>query len=328
LGCIPVADTITWSGNKPRFVDIDVDTYNINVDEIKKRITGRTAIVAPVHLQGLPCDLDAICEIAERNNLILIEDAAMAPGARYRGKKVGSFGDAAMFSLERSKFLTSYQGGIVTTSSDRIYNALVESKKELKKSFLYGHVNLLKLYAYHTATNPYIWRVLYFFWKQYYRQGTFNVGIAQQPMPKKYLIDYAPIQARVAIKQLRKIDSFIEKRRKNAAYLTKNLRDIEGLATPVEPSYAKHVYARYIIRIKKEFKMDRNHLIRELLNRGVDPGLWYLYSLPYTKFYQKIGDMCPNGLKASEQTLALPNYPSLSRKDIRYISDALIEISS
>ncbi|MDI6902779.1 MAG: DegT/DnrJ/EryC1/StrS family aminotransferase [Methanocellales archaeon] len=326
FGCMPIVDSVVWSGNQPRFADIDIDTYNINIDSVRNEINEKTAIISPVHLFGLPADLDSLLELKEKYDLLLIEDAAMAPGAEYKGRKVGSFGDAAVFSFERSKLLTSYQGGIVTTSSEKIYGALQSSKSEFKNKFLNGHKNILKLYFYHVVSNPYVWRILYNFWRRRHPEETENIGVAEQPLPKKYLIDYAPIQANVALKQLKKLDLFIKKRRKNARYLTKKLEGVEGLALPEEPDYAKHIYARYVVRVKEDFGIDRMQLKEELLKRGVDAGLWYIYSLPYTDPYNRVGDSCQNALISSQQTLTLPNYPSLNDEEVKHIAESVLEI--
>jgi dTDP-4-amino-4,6-dideoxygalactose transaminase len=109
---------IRYTGATPVFVDIDPVTYMIDVNAIKAKITLRTKAILPVHLYGQPCDMDAICEIARRHNLIVIEDAAQAHGAEYKGRRAGSIGDMAIFSFYPGKNLGAYgEGGLVTTNS-------------------------------------------------------------------------------------------------------------------------------------------------------------------------------------------------------------------
>ncbi len=327
-GCIPIADSVIWSGNIPRFADISLDSYNIDPKEAEGKINEKTAILSPVHLYGLPAEMDILLELKEKHDLFLVEDAAMSLGAEYKGKRVGSFGDAAMFSLERSKMITSYHGGVITTNSEKLHDDLQRAREELKAGLLNGYKNILRLYLYYFATHPHVWKILSKIWSMLHPMGTANVGKAEQPMPPEYLHAYSPLQAEVALNQLKKIDYLIRRRRANAAHLNRRLEGIEGLVTPKEPAGATHIYARYVVRISKEFGLDRNRLRAELKKRGIDAGYWYNYSLPYTEFYRKIGDICPNGLKASEETLALPDYPLLSQKDMDYISEKIIEIKT
>ena len=105
----------------PIFVDLEPDTYNIDPEQIEKAITSRTKAIIPVHLAGLPADMDAIMSIARRHDLVVIEDAAHAHGAEYKGRRVGSIGDLGCFSFQSSKNLCSGEGGIITTCNDRLY---------------------------------------------------------------------------------------------------------------------------------------------------------------------------------------------------------------
>lgn len=325
FGCIPVADSITWSRNTPRFTDIDLKTYNIDPKLAEKNITSKTKILAPVHLFGLSADMDAMIKLKEKHNLLLVEDAAMSLGAEYKKNKVGGIGDAAVFSLDRSKMITSYHGGIMTTNSKKIYDSLKKERESLKKT-INGHRELLRLYIYHTASNPYIWNILYRIWKLKNTKGTTNTGIAELPMPEHHLQKYSPIQATVARKQLKKVDGFIEKRRKNSRILTKALSNNTQIAIPQEPKGHKHIYARYVIRLKKSSSMNRQNLITKLIEKGIDPGFWYSYSLPYTEYYKKFNQKSPNAKEASKSTLTLPNYPSLKKNDMKHIADTVNEI--
>jgi len=117
---IATANAILYCGAKPVFADIDERTFNISPGEIERRITPRTKAVLVVHLYGQPCDMAEIMELCEEHGLMLIEDACQAHGAEYRGKKAGSFGDAACFSFYPTKNMTTGEGGMVTTSSDEV----------------------------------------------------------------------------------------------------------------------------------------------------------------------------------------------------------------
>ena len=117
---IATANAILYCQAKPVFVDIDEKTFNINPEEIKEKITKKTKALVIVHLYGLSCEMRVIKEICEDYKLLLIEDACQAHGAEYKGKKVGSFGDAGIFSFYPTKNMTTGEGGMVTTSNEKI----------------------------------------------------------------------------------------------------------------------------------------------------------------------------------------------------------------
>ena len=126
LSAIATSFSITYTGAKPVFVDIDPETYNIDVKKIEEKITDKTKAIIPVHLYGQPSDLDPILKIAKKHNLILIEDACQAHGALYKGKKVGSFGDISTFSFYPTKNLGCYgDGGIILTNNKQIYEKIL-----------------------------------------------------------------------------------------------------------------------------------------------------------------------------------------------------------
>jgi len=116
---IASANSVLFVGARPVFVDIDPQTYNIDVSRIEKAITTRTRVIMPVHLFGLACDMDGIMQIAKKHNLKVIEDACQSHGAIYKGKKVGSFGTGA-FSFYPTKNITSGEGGMITTDDDAV----------------------------------------------------------------------------------------------------------------------------------------------------------------------------------------------------------------
>lgn len=117
------ASAVIEANATPVFVDIEPDTYNIDVAMIRKAITPRTRAIIPVHMAGLPADMDAIMALAREHDLVVIEDAAHAHGAAYRGRRVGSLGHMASFSFQSSKNLCSGEGGIIITSDERLYEA-------------------------------------------------------------------------------------------------------------------------------------------------------------------------------------------------------------
>jgi dTDP-4-amino-4,6-dideoxygalactose transaminase len=121
---IATASIVIEANCVPVFVDIDPNTYNLDASKIEAAITSRTKAIIPVHFAGQSCDMDHILEIAKKHNLRVIEDACHGHGAEYKGKKLGSIGDAGCFSFQSSKNLTSGEGGIVITDDDNLYQMM------------------------------------------------------------------------------------------------------------------------------------------------------------------------------------------------------------
>ncbi len=121
---VATANAVLLTGAKPVIVDIDLDTYNISLEAVRKALTKRTKAMIPVHLYGLPVDMDPVMELAEEKGLYVIEDAAQAHGAEYKGRKVGGLGHLACFSFYSSKVITTGEGGMVTTNDDELADRL------------------------------------------------------------------------------------------------------------------------------------------------------------------------------------------------------------
>ena len=119
------SNAVLYCGGKPVFADICPDTYNINPEDIKRKITDKTKAIIPVHYTGQPCDMDEIIKIAEEYNLFVIEDGAHALGASYKGRKIGTIGDMTTFSFHPVKPITTGEGGAVTTNNEDFYEKLM-----------------------------------------------------------------------------------------------------------------------------------------------------------------------------------------------------------
>ncbi|QRR02146.1 DegT/DnrJ/EryC1/StrS family aminotransferase [Dyadobacter sandarakinus] len=186
---ITTATSVIECNCVPVFVDIDPDTYNISPAAIEAAITPHTKVIIPVHFGGLACDMDAIMDIATRHGLKVIEDAAHAHGAEYKGKKLGSIGHAGSFSFQSSKNLTSGEGGIVITDDDDLY-AMIHSLRNV------GRVEGGQ-------------------WYDHYNPGC-NYRITQ-------------MQAVLLSEQLKRLDAQTRKRNENGLYLNQLLAEVNGI---------------------------------------------------------------------------------------------------
>ena len=236
------ANVIIQVGAKPIFVDIRTDTYNIDEEKILDAITPKTKAIIPVHYGGQPCEMKAIMEIAEDHNLYVIEDAAHALGAEYEGRKIGSIGDVTCFSFYPTKSITTGEGGAVTTND-----------RELAEK-----IRVLRLHGMDKDA-----------WARYSSVGSWYYEVRECGF-KENMTD---IQASIGIHQLKKLDKFIEIRRRYAKIYNEMLDGLSGVITPVEMPNVKHVYHIYPILLTK---FDRDLFIQEMRKRKIGCSVHYI----------------------------------------------------
>ena len=289
---IATANAPLFVGAKPIFAEIEGKTYGLDPENVKEKITKRTKAIMLMHYGGCPClYTKELKEIAEDHNLLLIEDAAESLGAKIKDKKVGTFGDSAMFSFCQNKVISTGEGGAITTDSKEIY-------EKLKLIRSHGR---LETQDYFTSTGP----------MDYICLG--------------YNFRMPTMIAALGISQIKKIEKIIKMRRDKAEYMTKKLSKIKEITLPIPPHDYFHVYQMYTIRIN-DTKQTRDKLIQYLAEKGImskvyfDPiHLTYFYR---NKFGFKKGDL-PITEKISEQVLSLPLYPTLTEKEIDYITNSI-----
>jgi dTDP-4-amino-4,6-dideoxygalactose transaminase len=275
---IATASAIAFTGARPVLVDIDPQTYNIEVGAIEQAITERTKAIMPVHLYGQPADIDPIMELAKGRGLIVIEDACQAHGALYKGRRVGSIGDAACFSFYPAKNLGGYgDGGILVTNDEDIANR-VKMLRNYGQKEKYHHLFI----AYNRRLDT--------------------------------------LQAAVLRVKLKRLDEWNQARRRSAQLYNELLANSD-VVTPVEASYAQHVYHLYIVRVQ-----DRDGLQEHLKSRGVSTGIHYPIPVHLQEAYRYLGYQkgdFPITEGYAEEILSLPMYPELTEEQIQYVVQAI-----
>jgi len=278
---ISTAEVGALLGAKPVFVDINSTTYNIDPEKTKAAITDKTKAIISVDLYGLSAEMDKISEIAKKHNLVLIEDAAQAHGASYKGKPPGYFADMACWSFYASKNMTTGEGGMITTSNDE-------------------YAKTLRAVRSHGETEEYVSTML----GQNYR------------MPE--------IEAAIGIAQLKKLPTFIEKRRRNAKFLTEKLSGTKHLVLPTEPKGYKHSWYLYTVRIQQGDAKVRNKIVEDLRKQGVGATVYYPTPIHLMPYYQQFGKYhLPNTEKMAQQVFSLPVHPGITTKEIDYIASSV-----
>ncbi|MEA1965100.1 MAG: DegT/DnrJ/EryC1/StrS family aminotransferase [Candidatus Aerophobetes bacterium] len=282
----------------PVFVDIDPRTFTIDPGKIEEKISSKTRAIIPVHIHGIPADMDRIRKIAQKYNLIVIEDACQAPGATYNGKKVGNFGDMAAFSLNVTKNLPGIEGGLLITSNKKYRD----------------EANMLRMFG------------------EEIRQGerreynAYGMG---------WMYRTFGMPAAFARRQLKKLDEYNANAQKNAWFLSKQLAEIKGIIPPFVPEDRTSIYHKYRVRLNlSELGTDlkvsklRDKAMKALQAEGVDVVLWQSFPVPGQTLFQLkegYGRGCPWSCPYydKEITYEVQDYP----ETVRLLNDSFIVCS-
>jgi len=313
-------------GFRPVFVDIDPATFNIDPAKIEAAVTPNTRAIIPTHLYGQPCDMDPILKIARSHKLAVIEDCAHALGARYGGRKVGTFGDASFFSFQMLKPLNTYGGGMALTNDDTLASrirSLAEAEefpraKDVFKKILFGNLQrkLIGPYGF-TFTMFLAFYIASFFGDYDLSRYLWEKIRPLDPLPDSYRKRYTNVQALIGLKMLEHIDAFNARNRAHATTLTAALKDVEGIQPPATRTNAESVYYQYCIRAS-----DPDLLKHRAIRSGVDVEIMHVDICNVLDVFGESQTKCPVA-ESTEHTLQLPVYASLTEKDLKRIIEVI-----
>ncbi len=286
------SNSIIYNNLVPVFADIKRNTRNIDPEDIKRKITDKTAAIIYVDYAGHPCDINEIKEIAEENDLFLIEDASHAIGSEYNDKKIGNHADMTIFSFHPVKNITTGEGGAVVTNN-------IEFDKNLK------------IFRNHGIDKDLHERQL----KMDYMYDIKELG-------RNYRI--TDFQCALGISQLRKLDSFISKREKLANLYSKLLKNINFVETPLNYGNIKNSWHIYTILLNEEINRDDFFKYMKKNNIGVNVHYIPIYNFTY---YKKHYNIDPADFPVTEEVfnsiITLPLYPQLKTDQIEYICEKI-----
>ncbi len=293
------ANAIIHSGATPVFVDVNLKTMNIDEKKIEKAITEKTKAIMPVHLAGLPAEMDAIIKIAKKHNLLVIEDAAHAIGAEYKGKKIGNIGDLTCFSFYVTKNITTGEGGMITTNN---------------KAF----ADKIKILALHGMSKD--------AWKRFSDEGYKHYEVIYTGF--KY--NLTDIASSLGIHQIKRLEKYDTQRKIIWDFYDKELK---GLPITLPSSWdknIKHVLHLYMILVdEKKAGISRDRFMDELHKRGIGTGVHYnpvhLHKYYRDTYGYKPGDH-PNAEYIGERTVSLPLSAKLSMDEAKRVVTAIKEI--
>jgi dTDP-4-amino-4,6-dideoxygalactose transaminase len=288
---VSTANAVKYCGAKPIFVDIDISTFNIDIDKIGEKITNKTTAIIPVHLFGLCADIDAIK--IRFPKLKIIEDGACAAGSSLHGKPAGSLGDVGCFSFHPRKSVTTGEGGMITTNDEEI---------AIKIDRLRNHGASISEEQRHHGPKPYILSA--------FEMVGYNYRMTD-------------IQGAIGVVQLAKLDMFIDERERWAEYYKEQLKDIPWLNTPEVPNGFKHGWQSYVTYIdESKAPMKRNDIMEFLQQRGIStrPGTHAVHMLDvYSKMYNIQPNDFPSAFKADQYSMSIPMHNRMTEEDFEYI---------
>jgi dTDP-4-amino-4,6-dideoxygalactose transaminase len=279
---VATAHVVLWTGAKPVLSDVNEASLNIDPQLIESLITSKTKAIIPVHYAGYHCDIEAIANIANKHNLVVIEDAAHAIGTEYKGKKIGNFGNITAFSFYATKNLACGEGGMVVS----------------RDSKLIGRIRKMSYFGINKEA-----------FNRYEKLGHWYYEI--EDMGYKY--NMGSIHAALGLTQLEKIDMMNQRRRQIAKIYKANLDQRIKFTKDDESSY--HTYHLFPIRVPKDI-IGRDELIAKLKRRNIGTSVHFipLHKHPY---YKKLlnRESFPVADKAYEEILSIPMFPGMSDED-------------
>ncbi len=295
-------NTIVHTGATPVFADIDPDTGLISPEEIEKKITPKTKGIIPVHYAGQACDMDKINGIAEKNGLFVVEDAAHAVCATYKGTPVGGGHNATAFSFYATKNLSTGEGGMLTSDDEEfISRARVMSLHGMSRNA----------------------------WNRYSKGGSWRYEV--QYAGHKY--NMTDIAAALGLAQLDKLDAMQSLREEYAYIYGRAFEGVKGVEPLKISDMGRHAWHLYAIRIKSdELSIGRDEFARimtEDYNIGISVHFIPVHLHPfYVNNYNTCRGQYPNAEKLFDEELSIPLYPAMTKDDVEYVAKAVREIAA
>jgi len=295
---LATAHAVELTGARPIFVDAEKNTGNIDIDAIESAINSRTKAIAVVHYLGVPVDMPKVIDIAKKHNLFVLEDCALAPGAKVDGIHVGLHGDVGVFSFYPVKHLTTAEGGmIILRDSD------LAQKLKLLKAF-----GVNRNYGERKIPGMYDAEVL-----------GFNYRMSE-------------IHAAIGVEQIKKLPSFLVKRRENYNRLEEGLKNVSGVTVLPQPMDDRFCSSHYCLgmMLKKEIADKRPIFMEALKKKGIGTSIYYPQPVPRMSYYRsKYGyneNQFVNAAAISDRIIALPVGPHLELSDMDYITESIKQI--
>jgi dTDP-4-amino-4,6-dideoxygalactose transaminase len=293
------AATVIHTGARPVLVDCEPDTLNLSVADAARKWSPRTKAIVPVHYAGHPCDMDAILALAREHGVPVMEDAAHALPARYRGRLIGSLGDLTVFSFYATKNLTTGEGGMITT----------------RDPGLADRVTARRLHGMNRDA-----------WKRYSKDGAWRYDVGY-PGFKYNMTD---MNAALGLVQLKRLPDMQAERRRVVAQYRAALADLTAFELPTSRPEVEHAWHLFILRVcPDQLRIDRNEVIRELTAAGIGTSVHFIPLHEHSYYRDVLGaraEDLPCATAEWQRIVSLPLYPGMTTNDVDRVADALSDI--
>jgi len=285
---------------RPVLVDVEPDTLNIDPLGVARAITPRTKAILPVHFAGHPADLDSLMALAEPRRLTVVEDAAHALPATFRGRKIGSGKNPVAFSFYATKNLTTAEGGMLTGDQEFLDRARVLSLHGMSRDA----------------------------WKRYDRGGSWRYDI----LAPGFKYNMTDIQASLGLVQLKKLAGFDVRRRQIAARYTDAFEADGAFECPVERGDVTHAWHLYVLRLRPDaLTIGRDRFVEELTRRNIGTSVHFIpvHTHPYYRdTYGYTPEDLPVAYQAFQRLFSLPLHPRLTDDDVADVIDAVLDVAA
>ena len=310
LSWISTANVIADRGARVVFADVNPNTLNLDPASVAAKVTTKTKVILPVHLYGQCCDMDAFHEIARPRGIAVVEDAAHAAGAEYKGRRAGSLGDIGVFSFHQQKnMVTLGEGGMVTTSNKQFYERMMSYRSLCCRTYDPKG----KYLAIDESVTP--------MGKRYWYLEFDGIGFNYR---------MTDIQAAVGLVQLGRLVDLNRRRIEIAAKYTEGLQGIKGLQLPHIDPDRKHVFHIYTILVKPEFALNKEDFMWELYTKKKIKVWSHYMPIHLTETYRKLGHgagECPVAEELFDQYVSIPIHPRMTDQAIQYVIDSIRELA-
>jgi dTDP-4-amino-4,6-dideoxygalactose transaminase len=329
--CNAASNPVIWSGLKPVYQDVDKNNFNIDVNNLKRKLTSRSRALVVQHTFGLPVDMDEVLDFCQKNDLILIEDCAHSLGASYKGKKVGTFGRAAFFSFSRDKVISSVYGGMAVTDDDELAKKLRSFQEKIGyPSYFWIYQQLLHPILMDRIILPTYgffgkYLLILFQWLNVLSKAVhWREKRGQKPgyFPKRL----PNALAILAFNQFKKLDRFNEHRKEIARFYFENLKNTTFIL-PSTYDDRENIFLRFPVK-----HHNAHQIIKDAWRKNILIGDWYTTAIaPHDTQMDKLeyffGD-CPRAEELSGETFNLPTHINISEQDAQTIVDFLKQYDS
>ena len=310
ISWISTANAAAALGAKVVFADVDPCTLNLDPESVAAKITDRTKVILPVHLYGQCCDMDALNALARPRGILVVEDAAHAAGAEYKGRKAGALGDIGVFSFHQQKnMVTLGEGGMVTTSDQTLFENMLSHRSLCCRTYDPKG----KYLAIDEAIQP--------MGKRYWHLEFDGIGFNYR---------MTEIQAAVGLVQLHKLDTLNARRIAIAKKYAEGLSGIKGLDIPYVPPELKHVFHVYLLLLEPEFRLSKEDFMWDLYTQKQIKAWSHYMPIHLTTIYRSLGHgegECPVAEAMFERYVSIPIHPRMTEESIQYVIKSIRELA-